>query len=239
MARETLSEGLVSQSNKYYLRSNKAKVKKIEPVVRMVGGRAIHAASSGLDFEGIIQGGQFITFEVKETHGDKLPTANIRSSQSITAQRQMEFGVEPFLLVYFKDYNEWYYLSFEELEKILEADYVGIPIRFFRAFGLFVPFIDYSEKIPDYLHPEGYPTSNRLKEGFPDVWMGKKRQKRKVQSSEGPIDYTNKEAREARLKKAIQRGIKNAEKKEKNTKLMLERIREKRYGAKGRRSFED
>lgn len=237
MAKETVSENLIGKANKYYLHKNIAKIKKIEPRMRVVNGRAFYSSSTGLDFEGVLQGGKFITFEAKETEGDRIPVSNIRSSQCISAQRQMDFGVEPFLLMYFKDYDEWYYLSFNSLEEVLERDYISIPIRFFRAFGLSVPFLDEKTRIPDYLRPEGHPLSNKLKEGYPGAWMGNRRKKKK-EVVQDKINHTDFKERKKRIMEATEKGLDNAAKREENRKIIIQRVREK-HGAKGRNPFQD
>lgn len=218
MAKETLSEKLVSESNKYYLQKNKAKIKKIDAKVTIVRGRAIFSRSTGLDFEGILQGGIFTTFEVKETEKEYIPIDNIRMSQSITAERQTEFGVEPFLLVYFKRIKEWYLISFNLITKVINEEYTSIPLRFFQAFGKMVPILDRkigNNYAPNYLNPESHPLSNDLKKGYPK-WMPKNKKNKSIKTEKIKIDHTDSESRKERIKKAIKRGTENARKREIN-----------------------
>lgn len=198
----TLSENLVSLANKEYAKKKIALVKKID--ARMA--RSIYVASTGLDYIGIIKdGGKYLSFEVKETEKDYLPMQNIADVQIDHIRRLEDFNAEVFLLVYFKNLEEWYLLYPTELEQILSLNPTAIPIRYFQAFGF---KITNEHKYPDYLNPERIAFYGELRKGFPD-WINIKKEKI-VEHEQIKIDYTNTQVREERLKKALSRGLENA-----------------------------
>ena len=205
LAKETMSEGLVTTANNFYRKNRIAIIKKNEPMKRMVNGRMIFTASMGLDFVGFTRGGQYTSFEVKETEKEFLLPGNIRDSQIDTMRSEGEMGVDPFLVVLFKSISEWYRIGHRNLIYIIEKDISKIPIEYFKAFGKIIPT---DNGWPDYLNPDLHPLSNTLKKSVND-WIPAKRKKRKIK----PIDKSGMSRRE-RILDAMTRGIKNAEKKQ-------------------------
>jgi recombination protein U len=234
VARETRSERALKKSNHYYYKRGEAKVSKNDPHIRLFGKKAVFASSSGLDYSGVQKGGKHISFEVKETELLALPLSKIRMSQVDTMEKELGFGGVSFLLVLFKKKEEWYRLNFEQLKRLIDSPYGSIPLRFFRAFGYLIPS---HLGFPEYLSPEAYPTSNLLKQDYP-TWMPKPRPRRPVKPLP-PIDHLDMDARKRRILNAMDRGCKNARRKE----IEVERIKNRRgtdnNGTQGRYPFED
>lgn len=205
MARETLSEGLISTANNFYRKNKIAIIRKNEPMTRMINGRLIFSSSMGLDFTGYLKGGHHISFEVKETEKTFLPPQNIRGSQLIAMNNEEEMSIESFLVVLFKPLKEWYRIEARELIHVMKMDLSKIPVEYFQAFGKIIPT---DNGWPDYLNPELHPMSNNLKKNMPE-WISPKRRERKIK----PIDKP-KQSRRERIMDAMARGIKNAEKKQ-------------------------
>ena len=238
MAKETLSERLVRMACSGYLSSGRARIKKNDPYIRLIGGkerkRLIYSGSSGLDFSGVLKGGRHITFEVKETESMALPVDNIGTSQIDMMEREHGFGAEAFLLVLFKQNNQWYRLEYDGLKKVItdnDCRYASIPLEYFRAFGRLVPNDDGT---PDFLSPERHPAQASLEKTYPEWMSGHERRERTTPLTEKP--YANNDERRARILGAIVAGIKNAEKRERMVELYK---KGHNNGLEGRDSSED
>jgi penicillin-binding protein-related factor A (putative recombinase) len=207
---QTESEKLVQLANLYYRRENLARVKKNDPYMRFVRGQGvIFSSSSGLDFSGLKADGKYISFEVKEIQRDTLPMQQINTAQFDTMESESNLRAETFLLVFFSKHNEWYRLTWDNLDELLELGATSIPIRYFRAFGMTVPA---PRGFPEYLAFESYPGRNSLRKDFPG-WLPTKRRPRRVVKSP-KIDHQDADARKKRIERAMQRGIRNAQIKE-------------------------
>lgn len=210
MARETYSERTVRIANRHYSVGRRARVVKVDPGIRLTSRQLIYTSSRGLDYSGtLFPNGQHIEFEVKETQKLYLPFSNLRIGQIWMMQELTRMGADAFLLVFFSQNNEWYRLECNELNRIIE-DYAQIPILYFRAFGFQVPC---DEGWPRYLDPEKHHDSNKLINSFPH-WMPKKRKPREPKAPIPSPNHLDPEARRNRIIAAIDRGIKNARKKE-------------------------
>ena len=228
----TISEKLISEANKYYLRKRIATIRKNDPKRTQKG---LFTSSTGLDFSGLMLGGAYVSFEVKETEHSYLLIDNIRFSQLNTMKRESEFGSDPFLIVFFKKKDEWYRLDYSLLEKVLE-EYSKIPIRYFRAFGKLIPInqefhLGLQPRFPDYLNCESHPRSNELKKDFP-TWMPKQIRKQVEKKREtieqekiGKI-YLDPDKRKKRIMAAVERGITSAKRREEAVGVFKERNRQ-------------
>ena len=208
---QTRSEGIVSSSNKFYRSTGQADVKKNDARVRFIRKegvtRALYAGSSGLDFSGVLRGGKYVSFELKETERDALPVSGIRETQLDTMEREWSMGCESFLLVLFTKVDEWYRLDWPDLKRVIDPGYGSIPSRYFRAFGMLVP----SDKgFPEYLNPESYPTRNLLMSGYPS-WMPQIRSRSVAVVPMQKIDNRDLDSRRNRISAAMERGMKSAE----------------------------
>lgn len=208
MAQETFSEKLVKKSNSYYLKTKRARITRNEPRTRLTGNRLIFSGSLGLDYSGLDSNGKYVSFELKETHQGRLPMSGIRENQLDIMESEYSFGGRTFLLVYFHKFEEWFRLNWPEIKKVIDLGCRSIPIRYFRAFG---SYIHCTDGFPLYLDPFVHKMREQLKVGFPD-WMPKPPKKRPVEKSPS-YDVTDMKERERRIKNAMTRGCKNAERK--------------------------
>lgn len=230
----TISEKLISEANKYYLRNRIATIRKNDPRRTQ---RGLFTSSTGLDFSGLVLGGAYISFEVKETIHNYLLIDNIRFSQLNTMERESVFGSDPFLVVFFSRVNEWYRLDYLLLKNILELEeYSKIPIRYFKAFGKLIPInqpinqefhLGLQPGFPDYLNCESHPRSNELKKDFPK-WMPKQVERKQEiieQENIGKI-YLDPNERKKRIIAASKRGIVSAKRREEAVDVFRQRNRQ-------------
>lgn len=225
MAKETLSEKLVRAACAKYLASGIAKIKKNDPYIRIIKddnkqSKMIYSGSSGLDFSGVMKGGQHISFEVKETENLALPIDSISTIQIDTIERELMFNADVFLLVMFKQKNQWYRLEHDYIKKVMndnDCGYASIPILYFRAFGMLVPNDD---ETPDFLRPEYHPARKTLAATYPTWMAGHERKQRAVQTLH---PYRSEEERRLRIAKAVGIGIDNAKKKERKIEIYKQR----------------
>lgn len=221
MARETRSESLVRVANLKYERENKARIMKNDPAMRFTKMGLIFTASRGLDYSGSVSG-RHVEFEVKETLREQLPIDSIRDSQVEQMNALHRTGAETFLLVLFIEHNEWYRLELEALQQVFDFGMRSIPRTYFQAFGHVVPAHD---GWPHYLEPEAHPQANTLRNSF----VRPKPRRHEVKRIESP-DPTNMEERKKRILAAMQRGVKNAEKKYQAVQVFKQRAIEKKRG---------
>jgi penicillin-binding protein-related factor A (putative recombinase) len=221
---QTYSEALVSLANRYYHRQGKCKIYKNDAHIR----QGMFVASRGLDFSGVLEGGKYISFEVKETELNHLPIHNISMGQIDTIENEAHMSENVFLLVCFKSkikgQDEWFLLDWDNLRVLVDLEATSIPKRYFQAFGMLIPS---SKGYPEFLSPEAYPTRNSLREGFPD-WIHI-RGKKNFDNIPEPVsfvkEYLDPDKRRARIMKAMTRGIENAEKHEKTVQVFITRRR--------------
>ena len=222
---QTYSESLVSLANKYYHRQGKCKIYKNDAHIR----QGMFVASRGLDFSGVLEGGQYISFEVKETELNHLPIHNISMGQIDTIENEAHMSENVFLLVCFKSkikgQDEWFLLDWDNLRVLVDLEATSIPKRYFQAFGMLIPS---SKGYPEYLSPEAYPTRNSLRDGFPD-WIHVRGQKDFYETKPEQVsmikEYLDPDKRRARIMKAMTKGIENAEKHEKTVQVFITRRR--------------
>jgi penicillin-binding protein-related factor A (putative recombinase) len=229
---QTHSEALVSLANRYYHRQGKCKIYKNDARIR----QGMFVASRGLDFSGVLEGGKYISFEVKETELDRLPIHNISIGQIDTMEREANMSENVFLLVCFRGKNqknenghrvsddEWYLLDWDNMRVVVDLNVTSIPKRYFQAFGMLVPS---SKGYPEYLSPEAYPTRNSLREGFPD-WIHVRKDV-DVDAIPEPVslskEYLDPEKRRARIMKAMSRGVESAKRHEEKVQIFITRRR--------------
>lgn len=79
---------------------------------------------STVDYIGVVQG-VAICFDAKETTKNFLPMSNIHDHQVAFMNRFKKQGGIAFLVVYFKKYDEYYFMPIEQLETYYEAAKAG------------------------------------------------------------------------------------------------------------------
>lgn len=165
----TLEKDL-EQTNQYYLRENIAVIYKKPTPITVVDVNyparnkakiveAYYQTPSTTDFNGIYKG-NYIDFDAKETNSKtSIPLSNIHPHQLEHLRSVHDHGGIAFLIVHFKQYNEYYYLPFNILIKYWDAQNNGerksITYQTFKekahliSFGL-NPRIDYLKVIESY-----------------------------------------------------------------------------------------
>lgn len=120
--RGSFLEELINQANDIYMQKGLAVVQKVPTPITPVEiekstGRislAYFDKKSTVDYIGVIQGIP-VCFDAKETNLKSLPMKNIHKHQIEFMQAFCKQDGIPFLLVYFKVFDETYFLPFEVL----------------------------------------------------------------------------------------------------------------------------
>ena len=166
-------ESDVEETNLYYLKTKRAVIYKKPTPVQIVDVsypsrnkakivEAYYRTPSTTDFNGIYKG-YYIDFDCKETKSTtSIPLANIHNHQIEHLKNIVDAGGIGFLIIYFKAYNEYYYLPFNVLYeyhlKSLKGGRKSIPYETFkeRAYPIkfsFNPRLDYLTVIDEYIIP--------------------------------------------------------------------------------------
>lgn len=166
-------ESDIEATNLYYLETNRAVVYKKPTPIQVVKVsypsrnkakivEAFYRTPSTTDFNGIYNG-YYIDFDCKETNSKtSIPLANIHKHQITHLKRIHEAGGIGFLIIYFKHYDEYYYLPYEVLNKHYENSLKGgrksisysafLDEAFLIKFS-FNPRIDYLGVIDEHIIP--------------------------------------------------------------------------------------
>lgn len=116
-------EQLINTTNKVYKEKNLAIIQKIPTPITPVKiskdtkniTLAYFSEKSTIDYIGVVQGIP-VCFDAKETSKEFLPLRNIHDHQiDFMLSFEKQEGIA-FFLVYFKLYNEYYYMPFKELK---------------------------------------------------------------------------------------------------------------------------
>ncbi len=159
-------EEQINVTNTLYLERNLAVVQKIPTPIKPIRidqeNRTITLAyfeqKSTVDYIGVVQG-IAICFDAKETTKNFLPMSNIHEHQLRFMSDFKKQGGESFLIVFFKKYDEYYFLPIEELERLYQASKQGgrksIPYTKFEKKYL-IPieggvYIHYLKVLKDYI----------------------------------------------------------------------------------------
>lgn len=140
-------EGLINESNEYYLVNDYAVIHKKPTPVQIVKvdypmrskaviTEAYYKTPSTTDYNGIYRG-KYIDFEAKENHNKTaFPLANIHPHQMEHLKRIIAHGGIGFLIVAWNQYNEYYLLPFdvalEYWENAKDGDRKSIPYQAFK-----------------------------------------------------------------------------------------------------------
>jgi recombination protein U len=114
-------EDLIKLANASYLKKEIASIQKIDTpkeVIRQNGkiSGAFYREKSTLDFIGLINPGQAITFDAKQTELERFPLYNVKQHQIDFMDVWWEFGGQAFLVVEFTSLNETYRLDYVTLK---------------------------------------------------------------------------------------------------------------------------
>ena len=143
-------EGLINESNTYYLNNNIAVIHKKPTPVQIVKvdypmrskaviTEAYYKTPSTTDYNGIYKG-KYIDFECKENHNKTaFPLANIHPHQISHLKNIIAHGGIGFLIVAWNVYNEYYVVPFEVIneywENSLKDGRKSIPYEIFVKHG--------------------------------------------------------------------------------------------------------
>lgn len=133
-------ERLLDITNKQYLNTKKADVKKVPTpvqILRVTGNKVTGTLTKGefTDYIGI-SNGKSLVFDAKETKEQRFPLQNLHDHQYKFLKSWYEQGAVAFLIVAFATkQNEIYYLPFEKLAEFWENARNGgrksIPYQYF------------------------------------------------------------------------------------------------------------
>lgn len=164
----------VDETNFYYLETKRAVVHKKPTPVQIVNvsypsrnkakiTEAYYRTPSTTDYNGIYKG-YYIDFDCKETKSTtSIPLANIHSHQVDHLKAITKAGGIGFLIIYFKAYDEHYYLPFEVLDEYYSASLKdgrkSIPYETFKEKAYLIKFslnprLDYLKVIDEYIIPK-------------------------------------------------------------------------------------
>ena len=121
-------EEQINRTNDLYREKGLAVVQKVPTPIKPIRidseNRTITLAyfeqKSTVDYIGVAQG-VAICFDAKETAKQSLPMSNIHDHQIAFMESFRKQGGIAFLLVYFKKYNEYYFLPIEILKPLYDA----------------------------------------------------------------------------------------------------------------------
>ncbi len=165
-------ESDITATNQYYLNNQIAVIHKKPTPIQVVNvsyparnkakiTEAYYKTPSTTDFNGLYKG-RYIDFDAKETNSKtSMPLKNVHPHQIEHLKHVDEHGGIAFLIVHFKQYNEYYVLSFNVLytywtNQHKEKGRKSIPYNIFQtkaypiSFG-FQPRLDYLSVIEKHL----------------------------------------------------------------------------------------
>ena len=129
-------ENLISMANSQYKSKHIARIDKVPTPASIQGG--FYKAKSTVDFTGVLNGGQMISFDCKETSQKSLPLKNIHQHQIDYMEDIVNLGGYAFIVVNFKCFDTYYRLDFETLKQYWNVWKKGngrasIPITEFKT----------------------------------------------------------------------------------------------------------
>ena len=129
--RGSLLEEMINHTNEKYRKEGLALIQKIPTPIKQIeidGNRHITLAyfeqKSTVDYIGVIQGIP-VCFDAKECATNTFPVANIHPHQMAFMEEFEQQEGLAFLLIYFKQQNVFYYLTFRELKHFWDRSEQG------------------------------------------------------------------------------------------------------------------
>ncbi len=149
-------ESDIEATNQYYLDNNIAIIHKKPTPVQVVNvsyparnkakiTEAYYKTPSTTDFNGIYKG-KYIDFDAKETNSKtSMPLKNVHAHQISHLRNVSDHGGIAFLIVHFKQYNEYYLLPFDVLVHFWDTQNENtgrksIPYQTFKDKAYLIPF---------------------------------------------------------------------------------------------------
>lgn len=135
-------ESLIDKTNAYYAKKGYASIHKLPTPIKIMnvtGGIVKGVKQHGylVDYMGVVSG-HAIAFDAKETKSKNLPLKNIHNHQYNMMKKWQENNGTAFLIVHFKEEDEYYFMKMQQLEERWvygETKVRGsqsIPISYFR-----------------------------------------------------------------------------------------------------------
>lgn len=165
-------ESDIAHTNQYYLNNNIAVIHKKPTPIQVVNVsyparnkakivEAYYKTPSTTDFNGIYKG-HYIDFDAKETNSKtSMPLKNVHPHQIDHLKRIDEHGGIAFLIVHFKQFNEYFLLPFQVLYQFWKAQHEekgrkSIPYQIFKDKAYPIQFslnprLDYLSVVDRYL----------------------------------------------------------------------------------------
>ena len=157
-------EDLLNRTNEKYAEGQLALIQKIPTPItpNSIDKETRHITlayfdqKSTVDYIGVVQGIP-VCFDAKECHTDTFPLANIHEHQVAFMRRfEAQDGVA-FLLIYFTNRDEFYYLRFRDMMRFWERrqeggrksfryDELDLSYLLPRVSGVLVPYLDALQK---------------------------------------------------------------------------------------------
>lgn len=132
--RGMLLERMIEQSNKQYRLMGAALINKIPTPTKISQkkGYAFYSEKSTVDFIGVCEG-VHVAFDAKEVQGKAFPFRRVSQHQIDFLKDTQKQGGDAFLLILFKDYNELYKLTINQLVELTHTlDRKSIPYQWFK-----------------------------------------------------------------------------------------------------------
>lgn len=159
-------EEQINTTNELYREKGLAVVQKIPTPIKPIRidseNRTITLAyfeqKSTVDYMGVVQG-VAVCFDAKETTKNFLPMSNIHAHQVTFMNEFSKQGGIAFLIVHFKKYDEYYFLSSEHLKEFYDKAQSGgrksIPYeKFDKKYQIFIEggiYIHYLKALENYM----------------------------------------------------------------------------------------
>lgn len=166
--RGQLLEDMIEESNQQYSLQQMGVIQKIPTPVKVLNidsrtgkiKNGFYEKKSTVDYIGVFKGVP-IAFDAKETNIDtRLDLSNVKEHQYYFLKNWVENGGVGFLIIYFTNLNESYYLPFELLDeywtKMLAGGRKSIPYKRIVQDGYQIGsrgliFLDYLRIVEEYL----------------------------------------------------------------------------------------
>ncbi len=126
--RGSVLEDLINKTNDKYKKDGLCIVQKVPTPItpleidskKRIITKAYFDEKSTVDYIGAVQGIP-ICFDAKETSHKRFPLQNIHAHQIEFMEQFEKHNGVAFLVIYFKEFNEYYYLTFRMLKKYYDA----------------------------------------------------------------------------------------------------------------------
>ena len=157
-------EDLINRSNEHYMEKGLALIQKIPTPITPINIDKEHRhitlayfdQKSTVDYIGAVQGIP-VCFDAKECHSDTFALANVHEHQMNFMRRFEKQGGISFIIIYYTQRDELYYIPLRELEvfweraasggrKSFRFEEIDRSYQILQAQGILVPYLDMIQK---------------------------------------------------------------------------------------------